>query len=63
MYYGYNKDIIKLSRAHNDANVLSLGSRFLNKKDAIDAVKLWLKTSFTNESRHKRRVDKISNIG
>ncbi len=60
LYYGQNLDIIKLSRTHNDANILSLGARFLDKKQAIEAVKLWLDTDFSNEERHKRRVKQIS---
>jgi len=62
LYYGGNKDIIKLSRTHNDTNMLSLGSRFLNKKEAIEAVKLWLNTDFSDEERHIRRIKKISDI-
>src|SRR3989344_1839119 len=55
IFYGGNKDIIKLSREHNDANVLSLGSRFLSLDEAKEAVKLWLETGFSDEERHKRR--------
>lgn len=62
LYYGQNLDIVKLSRTHNDANILSLGARFLNKKDAIEAVRLWLNTPFSKEERHKRRLKQISKI-
>ncbi len=61
VYYG-NIEIITLSRAHNDANILSIGARFVSKKEAIDAVKSWLSTSFLNEERHKRRINQISKI-
>lgn len=60
--YNYNKDIIKLSREHNNANVLSLGARFLSEKEAKKAVKLWLETPFSNKERHIRRIKKIDNI-
>lgn len=60
-YYGGNLEIIKLSREHNDANVLSLGARFLSLSEAKEAVKLWLETSFSNEERHKRRISQIEN--
>ena len=60
VYYGGNMEIVKLSRTHNDANVLSLGARFLKKKEAAEAVKLWLGTDFSNEPRHARRIKKIS---
>ena len=60
LYHGNNPDILKLSRQHNDANILSLGAKFLDKKEAIKAVDLWLNTDFSNEERHKRRINKIS---
>ncbi len=58
-YYGGNPKILKLSREHNDANILSLGARFLNEKQTKNAIKLWLKTPFSNVERHKRRLRKI----
>lgn len=57
--YSFNEDIIKLSRQHNDANVLSLGARFLSGEEAEAAVKLWLETPFSQEERHKRRIGKL----
>lgn len=57
--YKYDEEIIKLSREHNDANVLALGARFLKEKNALKAVKLWLDTPFPGEERHKRRIDKF----
>lgn len=62
LYYGNRIDIVKLSRTHNDANILSLGARFLTKEEAIEAVKIWLKTDFSNEARHVRRINKIGNL-
>lgn len=62
LYYGQNMDIVKLSRTHNDSNILSLGARFLAEKQAIEAVKIWLKTDFSNEERHKRRIKQISKL-
>lgn len=61
-YYGGNQEIVKLSREHNDANVLSLAARFLALPEAKEVVKLWLETPFSGEERHKRRVDEINNI-
>ncbi len=60
-YYGGNLEIIKLSREHNDANILSLGARFLTLVEAKEAVKLWLETPFSNEERHVRRIRNIDN--
>jgi ribose 5-phosphate isomerase B len=62
IYYGSNLEIVKLSRTHNNANILSLRARFLTKEQAAEAVKLWLKTDFSNEERHIRRIKKIDNI-
>ncbi len=62
LYYGGNMDVVKLSREHNDANVLSLGARFIHNRDAERAVKLWLETPFSEDERHKRRLAKIYKI-
>jgi len=62
VYYGGNLDIVKLSREHNDANILSLGARFLTEHQAKEAVRMWLETSFSNEERHIRRIKKIDNL-
>lgn len=61
-YYGGNLEIVKLSREHNNANVLSLGARFLSLKEAGEAVKLWLETPFSNEERHANRIKEIENL-
>ncbi|MBI5045481.1 MAG: RpiB/LacA/LacB family sugar-phosphate isomerase [Candidatus Niyogibacteria bacterium] len=53
------QEIIRLSREHNNANVLSLGARFLDEETAKKAVKLWLDTAFQGEERHVRRLKKI----
>lgn len=57
--YVFNEEIVKLSREHNAANMLSLGASFLSADDAKRAIKLWLDTSFSNEERHVRRIAKI----
>ena len=62
LYYGKNIEILEFSRTHNDANVLSLGARFLTEKDAIKAIKIWLNTPFSNKERHLRRIKKISKL-
>lgn len=59
VYYGGNEELVKLSREHNDANILSLGARFLSQEEALDVVKLWIKTPFSQDERHKRRIEKL----
>ena len=51
----------KLSREHNDSNVLILGSRVIGKGLAYEIVKTWLATPFEG-GRHQRRLDKINDI-
>jgi len=61
VYYGGHEDIIVLSRRHNNANVLSLGARFLTPEQAERAVDLWIETGFDG-GRHQRRIEKISKL-
>ncbi len=48
--------IIRLSRQHNDANMLSLAARFLDIPQMKAVVKLWLETDFAGGSNYKRRI-------
>ena len=48
----------RVSRAHNNANVLCLGERVIGEHLALDIVDIWLKTGFEG-GRHKRRIDEI----
>ncbi len=59
VYYGGSEEVIKLSREHNNANVLSLAGFLLREADALLAVDLWLKTPFSRAERHVRRIAKI----
>ncbi len=59
---GFNKENVILSRQHNDANVLSLGSQFVSKDEVKELVDFFLNTPFSNEDRHKRRIEKITEI-
>ena len=54
--------IIKLSRLHNDANILSLGARFISTGEAKSAVKTWLTTPFSEDYKYIRRIKKIEKI-
>ncbi len=59
LWYGGNKEPLRLSREHNDANILSLGARLVKEDEALDAVRLWLDTPFSGDERHVRRISKI----
>ena len=51
----------KMSRLHNDANLLILPGRIIDKEKAVEIVKIWFSTSFEG-GRHQRRIDKIKSI-
>lgn len=55
-------DVIRLSREHNDSNVLSLGAGFLSIEEAKEAVRIWSETEFSGEERHRFRNEKIDEI-
>lgn len=59
VYYGGTVDIAILSREHNDANILSLGARFIETDEAKEVVKVWLATPFSGEEKHSRRIAKL----
>ena len=52
-------EIIKLAREHNNANILSLGLRFVSEDEVKFAIELFLSTKFSNEERHLRRINKF----
>ncbi len=62
VWYGGNEEVIEYSRKDNDANVLSLGARFVDEKTACHVIELWLTTAFSGEPRHERRIAEIDNI-
>lgn len=55
-------EMIRLTREHNNANVLSLGARLLSDEEALQAVLMWLTQPFTAEERHVRRIKKMGEI-
>lgn len=55
-------EMIRLTREHNNANMLSIGARFVSDDAAKKAIELWLTNQFTSEERHVRRINKIKSI-
>ncbi len=55
-------EILRLSRQHNNANMLSLAARFLSQVEIEKTVMLWLETPFSNIERHERRIHKIDKL-
>lgn len=57
-----NDSVIRLSREHNNANILSIGARFVTEEEMKEAVKEWLDTPFIENERHMRRITKMDRI-
>jgi ribose 5-phosphate isomerase B len=51
----------RMSREHNDANVLALGGRLTGRDAAVDILRMWLETDFAG-GRHQRRLEKIAGV-
>ena len=59
---GFSVENVRLAREHNNANILSLGSAFVDEGLARNLVTIFLQTEFANEERHIRRINKIKEI-
>lgn len=57
----FNDDEVALTRQHNDANVLAIGARYMNRQQAEHLIDVFLTTEFLG-GRHQRRVDKIMDL-
>lgn len=55
----WNEELARLSRAHNDANAISLGARMISVELALKMVDIWLTTPFDG-GRHARRLEKVA---
>lgn len=58
----YDPKVAEITRMHNDTNVLALGGRLTSVAVALEIVDKWLGSSFSQEERHKNRIDKICRI-
>lgn len=61
LYYGGHEEIVRLAREHNNANVLSIGAKFISEAEVKRAIDLFIETGFEG-GRHERRVDKINKL-
>ena len=52
----------RMSRLHNNANMIALGSRVLGTELAKDILRIWLTTDFSDEQRHRDRVQTIARV-
>lgn len=62
VYAGGNLELVKLGREHNDANVISIGARFVTATEAIQAIDLFMSTPFSHDERHADRIVQIEEI-
>ena len=58
----FNDYTARMSREHNNSNILCLGARVLKTNTAKKIAKIWLETTFSDEERHKKRVNQITQI-
>lgn len=56
----WSPEIARLAREHNDANVCSLGARFLTHEEAEEIVRVFVGTAFSGDARHVRRIGQIT---
>ena len=61
VFYNGPDEIVKLSRQHNNANILSLGARFMSTDEMYKVIEVWLSTKFES-GRHQRRIEKLDEI-
>ncbi len=62
VYAGGSLDLVRLGREHNDANIISIGARFVTFDQAKEAIDLFLATPFSHEERHSDRIIKIDEL-
>lgn len=58
VYYGYELELVRKSREHNDANILSLGADHLTEEAAFEAVRVFLDTPHSTDEKYTRRIEK-----
>lgn len=61
-FYGGDREIIRLSRMHNNANIISFGARFVTIDEVKDCVLTWLSTPASEDEKYQRRNQKIESL-
>lgn len=62
VFYGGSENIVELSRDHNNANIISIGARFIDDEIAKKAILTWIKTPFSGKDKYIRRNIKIDSF-
>src|SRR5579872_125030 len=57
-----SEDEVRLTREHNDANVLTIGAKYLDEQRAMELIRTFLDTQFSGGERHERRIAKIAQL-
>ncbi|MDD3735262.1 MAG: RpiB/LacA/LacB family sugar-phosphate isomerase [Candidatus Pacebacteria bacterium] len=57
-----NKEIVRMSKSHNNSNILCFAADFISVRKAKKLLDIWLKEPFSQDIRHKRRLEKIQKI-
>jgi ribose 5-phosphate isomerase B len=57
-----SQDEVRLTREHNDANVLTLGAKYVDERRAMELIRTFLETEFSGGERHARRIAKIEQL-
>ena len=58
----YDEEIAKITREHNNSNVLASGGRVVSVDKMLAIADAWLSTDFSHDARHQRRIDKITKV-
>lgn len=57
-----SEDEVRMTREHNDANVLTLGAKYVDERRALALIRVFLETAFSRGERHVRRIAKIAQM-
>lgn len=58
----FNPEMSRVAREHDNINILALPADFINTESALEAVLMFLKTSFLNDEKHQKRIDQITKL-